>query len=83
MALYFLSFLQILSMNYLGKMCGYPKFSFSISIALVKIYISRIIINRGKITFELVGTGLKGDFSGFVTFSVDSIYSHVGIEGSR
>ena len=40
-------------------MCGYPQFSFSISITLVKIYISRIIINRGKNTFELVGTVLK------------------------
>ena len=40
-------------------MRGYPQFSFSISIKLVKIYISRIIINRGKNTFELVGTALK------------------------
>ena len=41
-------------------MRGYPQFSFWISIALVKIYISCIIINRGKNTFELVGTVLKG-----------------------
>ena len=34
-------------------------FSFWISIALVKIYISCVIINRGKNTFELVGTVLK------------------------
>ena len=40
-------------------MRGYPQFSFWISIALVKIYISCIIINRGKNTFELVGTVLK------------------------
>ena len=40
-------------------MRGYPQFSFWISIALVKIYISYIIINRGKNTFELVGTVLK------------------------
>ena len=40
-------------------MRGYPQFSFWISITLVKIYISRIIINRGKNTFELVGTVLK------------------------
>ena len=33
--------------------------SFSISITLVKVFISRIIINRGKNTFELVGTVLK------------------------
>ena len=40
-------------------MRGYPQFSFWISIVLVKIYISCIIINRGKNTFELVGTALK------------------------
>ena len=40
-------------------MRGYPQFSFWISIALVKIYISGIIINRGKDTFELVGTVLN------------------------
>ena len=40
-------------------MRGYPQFSFWISIALVKIYISWIIINRGKNTSELVGTVLK------------------------
>ena len=34
-----------------------PQFSFWISIALVKIYIS--FINRGKNTFELVGTVLN------------------------
>jgi len=43
-------------------MRGYPQFSFWISKALVNIYISSIIINRGKITFELVGTVLKGFF---------------------
>ena len=36
-----------------------PKFSFWISITLGKIYLSCIIINRGKNTFELVGTVLK------------------------
>ena len=46
-------------MNYLGKMRGYPQFSFWISMKLVKIYISCIIINRGKNTFELVGTALN------------------------
>ena len=40
-------------------MRGYPQFSFWISIKLVTIYIFRIIINRGKNTFELVGTVLK------------------------
>ena len=40
-------------------MRGYPQISFWISIALVNIYISYIIINRGKNTFELVGTVLK------------------------
>ena len=46
-------------MNYLGKMRGYAQFSFWISMTLVKIYISFIIINRRKNTFELVGTVLK------------------------
>ena len=40
-------------------MHGYTQFSFSISITLVKIYISRIIINWGKNTFQLVGTILN------------------------
>ena len=40
-------------------MCGYPQFSFWISIALVKIYVSYVIINRGKNTFELVGAVFK------------------------
>ena len=42
-------------------MRGYPQFPFWISITLVKIYISCIIINGGKNTFELVGTVLKRD----------------------
>ena len=37
----------------------YPQFSFWISITLEKIYLSCIIINRGKNTFELIGTVLK------------------------
>ena len=37
----------------------YLQFSFWISTALVKIYISCIIINPGKNTFELIGTVLK------------------------
>ena len=37
----------------------YPQFSCWISITLVKIYLSCIIINRGKNTFELVGTVLN------------------------
>ena len=37
-------------------MRGYSPFFGGISIPLVKIYISYIIINRGKNTFELVGT---------------------------
>ena len=41
------------------KMHGYPQFSFWISVVLIKIYISCIIINRGKNTFELVSTVLK------------------------
>ena len=36
-----------------------PPISFSISITLVKIYISHIVINWGKNNFELVGTILK------------------------
>ena len=40
-------------------MRGYPQFSFWISITLVKIYISYIIINRSKNTFEVVGTALN------------------------
>ena len=40
-------------------MRGYPQFSFWISIALDKIYISCKIISRGKNTFELVGTVLN------------------------
>ena len=40
-------------------MRGYPQFSFWISMTLVKIYISCIIINRGKNTFELEGAILK------------------------
>ena len=40
-------------------MSGYPQFSLWISITLSKIYISCIIINRDKNTFELVGTVLK------------------------
>ena len=42
-------------------MRGYTEFSFWILIALVKIYIPCIIINRGKNTFELVGTILNRD----------------------
>ena len=37
-------------------MCGYPQFSSWISVTLVKIYISCLIINHGKNTFELVDT---------------------------
>ena len=40
-------------------MRGYPQFSFWISITLVKIYISCIIITRGKNVFELIGTVLN------------------------
>ena len=54
-----LNFLQMLFMNCLGKMRGYPQFPFWISMTLVKIYISCIIIKWGKNTFELVGTVLK------------------------
>ena len=50
---------MILFVNYLGKMRGYPQFSFWISITLVKINISCVIINRGKNTIELVGTILN------------------------
>ena len=46
-------------MNYLLKIRGYPQFSFSISITLVTIYISRIIVKWDKNTFELVGTVFK------------------------
>ena len=51
--------LLYLLINYLSKIRGYRKFSFWISITLVTIYISCIIIKRGKNTFELVGTVLK------------------------
>ena len=50
---------QIMFMNYLWKMRGYSQFSFWISITLGKIFLSCIIINQGKNTFELVGTVLK------------------------
>ena len=50
---------MILFVNHLGKMRGYPQFSFWISITLVKIYIPCVIINRGKNTIELVGTVLN------------------------
>ena len=58
-ALYFKAFYVILFVNYLGKMRGYPQFSFWISITLVKIYIPCVIINGGKNTIELVGTVLN------------------------
>ena len=41
--------LYFTAVNYLSKMCGYPQFSFWISIALAKICFSRIVINRTKI----------------------------------
>ena len=50
---------MILFVNYVGKMRGYPQFSFWISITFVKIYIPCVIINRGKNTIELVGTVLN------------------------
>ena len=56
---------MILFVNYLGKMRGYPQFSFWISITLVKIYIPCVIINRGKNTIELVGTVLNSSSVGF------------------
>ena len=40
-------------------MRGYPQVSFWISITLGKIYLSCIIINQDKNSFELVGTVLK------------------------
>ena len=52
-------------------MGGYPQFSFSISITLVKIYISRIIINWGKNTFELVGTVLN--YSGNISILKNAV----------
>ena len=45
-----------------------PIFFFRFSMTLVKIFISHIIINRGKNTFELVSTALKFRFLG--TFCV-------------
>ena len=42
-------------MTYLWEMRGSPQFSFWISITLVKIYISCVIISRGKNIFDLVG----------------------------
>ena len=58
-ALYFKAFLQILLINYLRKMLGYPQFSFRMSITLVKICFPRIFSKSHKNTFELVGTVLK------------------------
>ena len=55
----FQSVLQILLINYLQRMQGYPKFSFWISITLVQICFSRIFHKRRKNTFELVGTILN------------------------
>ena len=54
-------------------MRSYPQFSLWISITLVKIYICCIIINRGKNTFELVGTVLNRE----------SIYSFSGVRGAN
>ena len=47
-----LCILQILFMNFLLKMRGYPQFSFWISITTVKIYISGIVTHRGKNIFN-------------------------------
>ena len=47
--LVFWRFLELLLLNYLYKMRGYPQFCFSIPIALAKICVSRIVINRAKI----------------------------------
>ena len=44
---------------YLGKLRGYPQFSCWISIALIKICVSRIFSKPRKNTFELVGTVLN------------------------
>ena len=55
----FQSFLQILLINYLPKMHGYPQFSFWISITLVQICFSCIFRKPRKNTFELVGTILN------------------------
>ena len=53
--------LQVLLINYLLKMHGYPQFSFWISITLVQICFSRIFRKPRKntCTFELVGTILN------------------------
>ena len=51
--------LQILLINYLRKIRGYPQFSFWISITLVKICFSRIFSKPRKKSFVLVGTFLK------------------------
>ena len=51
-ALYFKAFYKYYSWIILKKVRGYPQFSFWISMTLVKIYISCIIINQGKNTFE-------------------------------
>ena len=68
-------------MNYLGKMRSYPQFSFVILMTLVKIYISYIIINRGKNTFESVGTVLKlvTDLEVLPTLVVDHLRNHFTI----
>ena len=58
-AFYFKAFYKYYSSIIFEKMRGYPQFSFWISIALVKIYISCIIINWAKIPLNnslLVGT---------------------------
>ena len=61
MALYFKALFTntVLLIFYLRKVRGYPKFSFWISITLVKICFSRIFSKQRKNTFELVGTALK------------------------
>ena len=59
-ALYFKAFYEYYSSIIFEKCVVTPNlFSFWISTALVKIYFSFIIINRGKNTFELVGTVLN------------------------
>ena len=54
-----LKLLQILLINYLRKMCGYPRFSFWISLTYVKIFFSHIFSKLHKNVYESVGTVLN------------------------
>ena len=70
----FLCILELLTniVHELSLKNAYLQFSFWISVTLIKIYLSFIIINRGKNTFKLVGTVLKGKIRGMRSGNVDA-----------